>query len=265
MAWAKCPRSQQPTRLRTTLESLLRAALRAERRALTARMPKSSSGSVPVLTQHRRCHCPLDRAGANWEQVFGRRVHLWPLPLYGAGPAGNGVSWPISPKIAAGLPTGARSPPARGAVRARWGSVLWAPLWAAQHGQSLLYRWPPMVRSALPLRRSNPLRPESSMAAYAPQCSSWFPPSWASPQDVSLAVFAPPGGAPVGALVLLWRLQCRHGAADTTLMLAGAIQLGLPPRTYHARTARHELERRRRQARVGTSPRQRRPGSQSSK
>lgn len=66
---------------------------------------------------------------ANWEQVFGRRVHLWPLPLYGAGPAGNGVSWPISPKIAAGLPTGARSPPARGAVRARWGSVLWAPLW----------------------------------------------------------------------------------------------------------------------------------------
>ena len=72
---------------------------------------------------------------ANWEQVFGRRPHLWPLPLYGAGPGGNGVSWPLNPRVTAGLQTGTRAPPAPDAVRAQWGRVLWVPLWVAQRGQ----------------------------------------------------------------------------------------------------------------------------------
>lgn len=30
----------------------------------------------------------------NWEQVMGTNPYLWALPLYGAGPAGDGVHWP---------------------------------------------------------------------------------------------------------------------------------------------------------------------------
>jgi hypothetical protein len=33
----------------------------------------------------------------NWEQVFGRRPALWPLPLLGQGPAVDGLSWPLNP------------------------------------------------------------------------------------------------------------------------------------------------------------------------
>jgi len=31
---------------------------------------------------------------ANWEQVFGTNSWLWFLPVYGGGPAGDGVHWP---------------------------------------------------------------------------------------------------------------------------------------------------------------------------
>ena len=70
-------------------------------------------------------------ARANWAQVFGRRPALWALPLYGGGPDGDGVSWPLNPRVVAGLPTCPRPPPDVGVVRARWGRVLWAPMWAA--------------------------------------------------------------------------------------------------------------------------------------
>ena len=92
---------------------------------------------------------------ANWEQVFGQRPHLWPLPLYGAGPGGNGVSWPLNPKVTPGMPGGTRAPPEPDAVRALWGRVLWVPLWAAQHGQS---RRPITVEA---LATHNPRRPHA--------------------------------------------------------------------------------------------------------
>ena len=116
---------------------------------------------------------------ANWEQVFGQRPHLWPLPLYGAGPGGNGVSWPLNPKVTAGMPGGTRAPPAPDAVRALWGRVLWVPLWAAQHGQS---RRPITVEA---LATHNPRRPHArarrpagpqNRAALQPSSVSQAPP-----------------------------------------------------------------------------------------
>jgi hypothetical protein len=32
----------------------------------------------------------------NWEQVFGRRPALWPLPVLGEGPTVDGMSWPLN-------------------------------------------------------------------------------------------------------------------------------------------------------------------------
>ncbi|KAL1524571.1 hypothetical protein AB1Y20_019461 [Prymnesium parvum] len=40
---------------------------------------------------------------ANWEQVFGTNKWLWFLPVYGGGPAGDGVHWPSRRRRQAGL------------------------------------------------------------------------------------------------------------------------------------------------------------------
>ena len=174
---------------------------------------------------------------ANWEQVFGQRPHLWPLPLYGAGPGGNGVSWPLNPKVTAGMPGGTRAPPAPDAVRALWGRVLWVPLWAAQHGQS---RRPITVEA---LATHNPRRPHArarrpagpqNRAALQPGSVSQAPPK----RNAGLTVSTHPGSAPMGALVLLRRLLRRRGAADAAALPAGALQ---PRISVHPTRVPYEL------------------------
>ena len=32
----------------------------------------------------------------NWEQVFGPNPWLWFIPVYGTGPVGDGLSWPVN-------------------------------------------------------------------------------------------------------------------------------------------------------------------------
>ena len=162
---------------------------------------------------------------ANWEQVFGQRPHLWPLPLYGAGPGGNGVSWPLNPRATAGLLTGTRAPPAPDAARAQWGRVLWVPLWAAQHGQG---RRPNSGGAGHP----QPAAPSCSRTAarWAPEqsCTAARECLQGAAQNVALTVSTHPGGSPVGALVLLRRLQRRRGAADAAPLPAGALQPWIP-------------------------------------